>query len=124
MREVTVRKEELLKKVRANRTSHIAEYLEACEGYRAKALAKIDEVFGDLKAKVESLKDGQVIALMHVTFGLEVPQTHEKDYDQVIMMLEMSTEDTVKLASDEFACYVMDDWDWKKDFLLSNSRYK
>lgn len=124
MREVTVQKKELLEKVIANREVHIREYQEACDGYRTKALTKIDEVFGDLKKKIEDLKDGQTIALMSVSFGLDVPVSHEKDYDQVIQMLKMSTEETIKLSSDEFACYVMDDWDWKQTFITSNARYK
>ena len=124
MRKVTVKKSELLEKVLANRALHIKEYSEACDGYRVKALEKIDEVFGGLKAKIGELKEGQTIALLSVTFGLDVPQTHEKDYDQVLEMLRMSTDDTTELQSDEFACYVMDDWDWKQEFTMSNRRYR
>ncbi len=124
MREVTVRKEELLAKVLENRESHIKEYIEACEGYRQKALTKIDEVFAGLKSKIESLKEGQTIGLMAVSFGLEVPETYEKEYDQVIMLLKMTTNEKIKLSSDEFACYVMDDWSWKETFTASNARYK
>lgn len=61
--------------------------------------------------------------LAAVMFDLQVPQNHAKDYDQVIAMLEMCVDDELSIRSDEFACYVMDDWDWKEDFLHTNKRY-
>lgn len=123
MREVKVRRDDLLVKVRENKEKHIREYKEACEGYRQQALVKIDEVTKHLVQKVQSLKEGEYIGLASITFGLDVPQSHEKDYDQVIAMLEMSVDDLLTIRSDEFACYVMDDWDWRADWKMSNSKY-
>ena len=123
MREVKVRKFDLLVKICANKEKHIKEYKEACEGYRQQALVKIDEVTKHLVHKVQSLKEGEYIGLASISFGLDVPQSHEKDYNQVIMMLEMSIDEEVTLKSDEFACYVMDDWDWQQNWKMSNSKY-
>lgn len=124
MREIKVKRDELLETIRKNRTAHIIDYKEACDGYRGKALQRIDEIVGNLRGKINALKEGETIALMSVSFGLDVPVSHERDYDQVIKMLEMSVDDEISLKSDEFACYVMDDWDWKQVFLASNARYK
>jgi hypothetical protein len=123
MREVKVRRDELLEKIKINREKHIKEYKEACEGYRQQALAKIEEVTQKLRQKFETLKEGEYIQLAAITFGLDVPESHEKDYDQVIMMLEMSIDNEINLKSDEFACYVMDDWDWQTTWKMSNSKY-
>ena len=124
MRETTVLKSDLLEKVKKNRKLHIEEYKEACDGYRLKALQKLEDVIGELKARGLRVKSGETIGLDSISFGLVVPVSHEKDYDQVIMMLEMSVDEKVRLLSDEFACYVMDDWDWKQQFTASNSFYK
>ena len=123
MREVKVLRSVLLEKVRENREKHIKDYHDACEGYKAQAIQRIDEVMGDIKSRIERLRQGQVIELVAVSFGLNVPRSHEKDYDQVIAMLQMSVDDTLTVRSDEFACYVMDDWEWKAEWTHSNSMY-
>lgn len=124
MREVKVRRDELLVKIRENRIKHVAEYDEAVAGYKEAAAEAIDSATAKLKRQVEELRAGEVIALTAVMFNLRVPQNHSKDYDQVIAMLEMSVDDELSIRSDEFACYVMDDWDWKGDFLDVSNSYK
>ena len=123
MREVTVQKSELLQKVRANREKHIREYAEACAGYKSEAIAKVEDSMSRLKDMINALREGEVIALATVAFNLKVPQDHSKDYDQAITMLEMSVDDKITLKSDEFACYVMDDWDWRQEWEVTKSTY-
>ena len=41
----------------------------------------------------------------------------------MILMLEMSVDEELTVRSDEFACYVMDDWLWKDDWQVSNAGY-
>lgn len=123
MREVKVETSVLLSKVKANREKHIREYKEACDGYRDAALLKIDEVTASLKRKIAELREGQVIALMGVSFGLDVPQDHSKDYDQAIAMIEMSVDTNIVIQSEEFAQYVMDDWAWRGAWEATKMRY-
>lgn len=122
-REVTILKNDLLVVLRENRQNHIDDYKLACAGYRKAALAKIEEVTNDLKAKINGLQEGQTIAVMGVSFGLPFPQSHEKAYNQIIRMLEMSVDERFVLTSGQFACFVMDDWDWKQEWGASNSSY-
>ena len=124
MRDVKVKRTELLEKVKANREKHIAEYHEAVDGYKAAALAEIDKGVQSLRRQVESLQDGEMLRLAGVHFSLAVPENHAKDYDQVIAMLEMSVDAELTVRSDEFACYVMDDWDWKDNFTSVSEMYK
>lgn len=51
------------------------------------------------------------------------PQSHVGDYDQIIAMLEMTSDEIITIDSREFAMFVMDDWGWKKQFDLTNSSY-
>jgi hypothetical protein len=122
-REVKVRRGELLEVLRKNRERHIRDYKAACAGYREQALKRIDEIFHDLRAKITGLKDGQTIAVVGLQFGLNVPQSHEKAYDQIIRMMEMSVDDEITLTCSQFACFVMDDWDWKEQWSASNATY-
>jgi hypothetical protein len=123
MREVKVKKLDLLERVRANRSKHVAEFQEACAGYKDQAVAKIDQVMGDLKERIARLREGETVALLSVHFGLNPPESHEKDYDQVITMLEMSVDDELSIRSDEFACYVMDEWDWTAAWRTTTANY-
>ena len=123
MRDVKVKRDELLVKVRDNRVKHVAEYEEAVSGYKQAAVEAIDRAMEQLKGRVKNLRAGEVLALDAVMFNLAVPRNHAKDYDQVIMMLEMSVDEHLTIKSDEFACYVMDDWAWKQDFLQVSNTY-
>lgn len=124
MHEVKVKCKELLEKIKKNRFTHIIEYKQAVEGYKQAAIAKVEDKMQYLKRQINQLKEGEMIQLASVTFTLAVPQNHEQDYDQVIEMLEMSVDDTITIKANEFACYVMDDWDWKADFLNTSNIYK
>jgi len=130
MRTTTVKRTELLEIVRKNREQHIADYQEACQGYREAAVdaitKRISEISKDLGDILQTLSNGTVVRISpHVglSFNLTVPESHVKDYDQVIRMLELEVDETVKLQSDEFACFVMDDWDWKDAFTQSVGTY-
>jgi hypothetical protein len=129
MREVKVNKNDLLEKVKANLEKHLREYGEAVEGYKTEAKALLTqrkkEVVKALDSKINEL-DSEAVRLdlpVNLSFHLPVPESHEKDYRQVILMTEMSVDDTLTLKSDEFACFVMDDWDWKENFSVTNARY-
>ncbi len=46
-----------------------------------------------------------------------------RDYDRVISMLKMDLTDTVELSESDYSQYVLDDWQWKRQFLGSNRAY-
>jgi len=123
MREVKVKRQELLTKVQANRALHVREYQEACAGYKEKAIARIDEIAAELRDKIANLKAGKVIELVAVRFGLDAPRSYEKSYDQTIAMLEMSVDDEITLTDHEFAQYVLDDWEWQESFKTQTANY-
>src|SRR4029077_18712264 len=111
MREVTVKKDELMSKLIENKEKHVKDFNEACAGYKEAALSRIEDMAKELKARINRLKEGEMIQLLNLSFNLEVPKSYEKAYDQAITMLKMSVDDKITLRMDEFACYVMDDWD-------------
>jgi hypothetical protein len=104
MNTVKVKREELLTKVRSNRDAHRELFLKAQEGYRKLIIEELDRMLADAKA-------GRKISR---SINLAEPVDHTSDYDRVIMMLEMSVEDTIVLNASEFDQYVRDYWTWSK----------
>lgn len=113
MENIKVQKQQLLVTLRVNREKHRAIFMEALDGYKA-------AVIKALESSLEKAKNGQRI-LLH--FQLQEPADQTKDYDRVIRMLEMSVDDLIELDEHSFTQYVMDDWNWKRQFLTSNSAY-
>lgn len=116
MRTITANRADMLEKVRKNKETHISEYKEAMEAYKKELASKINEAMSRLAVYQKQVEDGTCLKIDWPAYALRKPESHEKDYAQVIMMLEMEINDTIEVKSDEFACYVMDDWDWKKDW--------
>jgi hypothetical protein len=75
----------------------------------------------EVKVRREELLD--VLKKNRAQFGLDVPESHEKAYDQIIRMMEMSVDQEITLTCSQFGCFVMDDWDWKEKWAASNSAY-
>lgn len=113
MKTVKVKKSELLDIVQKNLAEHESIYEEAMAGYQRELLKVIDE----LRSKVVA---GEQIS--H-SIGLTRPTSHKKSYIQAIKMLKMSIDSEIELDEIAFANYVMDDWNWKDNFILSNSFY-
>ncbi len=114
MKTVTIKKAKLLGIITKNRTKHRAIFLEALDGWKAeciKEIARIHEL-----AKADKINKSLVI-------NLQKPEDHTREYDRATEMLKLEVSDKVVLSQEEFAHLVQDDWDWKRHFLVSNSRY-
>ena len=99
--------------VRANRDNHRAIYEESFKKYRDMAIAELERMLADAKAGKKIRRS------VHLT----PPMNQTKDYDRVLKMLDMTTDDVVELSEDDFAQYVMDEWRWKEQFTQVNSTY-
>jgi hypothetical protein len=64
--------------------------------------ARLLEMVGRVEAVCDAIK----------SIDLVQPRDHTSDYDRVIMMLEMSVDDTIVLDANEFDQYVRDVWAW------------
>ncbi len=113
MREVKVRKEELIEKVRANRDRHRSQYEKAIEGWAREALQVMEADVQALKAHTRR----------YLTPIDQPPQDHTIDYDRVIPMITMSVDDTITLDAATFRQYVLDDWNWKDSWAATTAKY-
>jgi Asp-tRNA(Asn)/Glu-tRNA(Gln) amidotransferase A subunit family amidase len=113
MKNVKVKKSEALEILKKNREDHRKIFLEALEGYKKQAVELLEK-------HIKGIKAGRVAS---VRVQIPEPQDYTREYDRAIKMLEMSVDDIVELDEDTFAQFVMDDWDWKRQFLSSNAPY-
>lgn len=113
MKDVTVPKAELRTVVQKNRDAHLGIFEEAVDGYR-------EQVLVSLQNHINEVRQGRV---KHVLINFPYPEDHTRDYDRVLTMLDMSIEDEIVLDETDFAMYVMDDWGWKRQFLVANAAY-
>jgi len=110
---VTVPKHELHSIVQTNRDKHRAMWKEAFDGYRTACITA-------LELNLSAFRAGKA---ERVFINESPPEDHTKDYDRVLRMLSMSVDDTIVLTAEAFAQYVMDEWHWKHNWSVSNSKY-
>ena len=113
MKEITVDKTKLLKKLRENRTSHRETFLKAQVGYRKQVIKILDNYLMAARnnQKIETLID--LIAPIDMT----------EEYDVAIEMLTEHVDDTITMTNTEYKCYAMDKWSWQRSVGTTNSSY-
>src|SRR5262249_49279311 len=113
MQSIRVEKAKLVTILKKNRKAHHDIFLEAQKGFR-------QVVTDELEKRLELARKGKRIdQYLH----LPEPQDHTRDYDRIISMLEMDLADIVELSEGDYAKYVLDDWQWKREFLGTNRAY-
>jgi len=113
MQTVTVSKDTLIVVMTENREKHRDAYETAFDGYCKECIKVLEENLAQFKAGTRK----------RLVWTEAAPEDHTKDYDRVLQMLEMSVDDEIDLLSNEFECYVQDDWGWKERWSTSNSKY-
>lgn len=113
MKDVKINKEKLLNCLKVNRTQHRTIFEEAQKGFR-------EEVIKQLDARLQDAREGRQI---DIRIALQEPTDQTSDYDRAIRMLEMSEDEIIELSELDFECYVLDNWAWKRNFLISNVGY-
>jgi len=113
MERLKVKTSDLIKVLKANRKKHIIEYKEAVRQYRLRAVEA-------LKRELDKAINGKSFT---TNISMTRPTSHEKDYDLIIKMLEMSVEEITILDHHEFNQFVMDEWSWKPNFRASTTYY-
>lgn len=119
-RSVNVSRVELLFKLRENLELHRREYAEAVLEYRARLEEDLAIALKKVK-KVDAADTEKV--LKGFNFCISFPQNHEKDYVEVIEMLEMSVDENINLDSESFRAYIKNEWSWKGHFEMAKMAY-
>jgi hypothetical protein len=146
MSEVVMKKQELLTRLIENKAKHDVVLSTAVSGYwdlasmklgdkKKKLKAQISEWQSDVERELQKLdkkveekeKLPDQVTMSRVTFdchlGLVFPQDHSRDYDRAISMMQSSVFDEVRLSCEEYDAYVLNNWEWKQNFLDANAGY-
>ena len=126
--------QDVLEKLRMNRAKHKTDYEKAMEGYYAERAELLAAVKAKLLANIANVEkalaedntqklsvDRKV--MKDVKLGLEVPQNYLEHYDDMIGQLEMTSQEIVKFSTAVYKQICQDDWEWSRDWKMSNSKY-
>jgi hypothetical protein len=108
-----VEKSKLLAILEENRAKHIKDHAVAIVGFERKVLR-------EMKKNLKQAEEGGEIVL-HSKYSK--PTLHEDEYDNVIGLLELTTETKLKITWADYKKYVRDDWSWNQSWYGSNSGY-
>lgn len=117
MNAIKMNRLELLGIVKENKIKHIAEFEEAVGDYKTLVLQ-----IAAGNAKLAKTADLEQFKKMKAVPG--APTSYEASYKRAIRMLELCVEDVIEVEEDVFNQLVLDEWDWKRSFTMSNSTYK
>lgn len=116
MIEMTFSKHEVVIKLIQNLAEHKIIFAEAVDGYLIEARKQLELEVARLK-----VKKGE--SPINIFVSIQAPENHEADYRAVLSMLKASTDEEVVFDSDQYRCYMLDEWDWQRSFLHSNACY-
>lgn len=108
----------LIEALKKNRKGHDALFQKALAGWK-KAVAKASQAVLDAKDSPDEI----LKRLRDLNSHGRCPMDQTKEYDTAISMLDMTTDEQIELTQHQYQCYVEDDWDWKDEWMGSNSAY-
>jgi len=116
-RSVNVDRKVLLAALKKNLEIHRKDYEEAL----VECKARLEK---DLAAALEKVKGiTNPRKLQSWSFRFQYPQSHVRDYEDVIEMLEMSVDEIINLDQESFKAYIKNEWSWSAGFALTKSMY-
>ena len=114
MDKVKVDKNDLLSVLKTNRDKHEKDYNDAMGGYRLVAEAQLKKV-------LKKVKSGEKFSLYFR--DLHEPDSHIKEYQNVIDMLEVSSDQFVQISMEDYLKYYKNEWNWCTSWKFHNSGY-
>lgn len=112
--EVTVKRTELVERLKRNREKHQKEFKQAIKLWQK-----------DLEKATQSIDYRKIHTYPSILEELqeECPVSFVSEYDDMIDMFEMAIKDEMILTSDAFRNFCRDEWDWKSD-IAQNKYYE
>ena len=112
--QINVSRHEMITKIKEGMAKHQAAYAEAHEDSVKALIILLDRIRAQVAAG--NLKE--------TTVNLPAPQSHLKEYQEAIEMLEMSVDETITLDRDAFKAYFNNEWAWSTHFESTSAMYK
>ena len=99
--------------IQKNRDNHRNTFEKAQIKYREMAVAELERGIADAKAGRKIMR----------SLSLVEPFDQTKDYDRVLSMLSMTSDENIVLSEQQYSQYILDQWSWKAQFDMTNSNY-
>ena len=115
MQELRLQMVKLLEIIGKNREAHHAIFLEAEKRYREVAIKLFNR-------QIAAAREGKPFVLGEF-IDLVQPVDRTADFDRAIQMLEIEVEDAVTLSTAGFSNFVLGQWNWSRQWAMSNSRH-
>lgn len=112
--QITVRTEDAIQTLRANKDEHIEEFGRQMEGWK-KAMEKYGQDMGAWAAAGGNQDKKPVMPFQ--------PKDHTKDYDDFLEHLQHHILDTIELSEMDFQHVIKNEFGWRNGFLLASSTY-
>ena len=112
-----VEKAFLIAKIMGNFKKHEEDFSAARKGFFMETQEQIEALQKDMEENPDSFKIPKSL------IKLSRPKSHAKTYQRAIDMLTANVNDTIELTGDQYAAFVDDDWEWRKQWDVSNSDY-
>lgn len=118
-------RKQIIEKVKENREKHIEAFKESMRGYHIEIQEQCEKAIAQFEKVAKKAEKGKTVEHKDMSYyiGASKPESHQAEYDRAIAMFEMARSDLITLNEESFARYVRDEWDWKDDFIASNSYY-
>lgn len=106
-------------KLQSNLEKHRKDYKEALAGYHKDLLDLASRI---AKGVAKFDVGGPIVDLYKLNIPVP-PKSYEDHYLNAIAAIKYHTLATIELDSKSVRSYMDDQWDWKNDFINSNSKY-
>ena len=114
MDKVKVNKEDLISILKTNRDQHGKDYNDAVGGY-------LMTVEAELKKTLRKVRKGEEFDLYFR--DLSKPDSHVKEYNDVIDMLSVSKDDDVNISMEDYLKYYKNEWNWCVSWSSQNTGF-
>ena len=111
-RMLTVKKQDLIEKIKENKKTHIEAYAKAVKAYKVEALKQLVEL-------TTAAENGDLTIRLKLT----TPVDNTKNYDKIIDLFEWDVLEEVELEQQEFNEYILDETASARNALMSNQAY-
>jgi len=124
IKEIPVDKIRLVNTLKLNKDVHAREYFESMTGYKEAVLLDLQKQIKKLEGWVERVKSSEPVGISkEVPANCRRPENHTGDYEEIIDLMNWTTEEEIKLSTTDFNAYVRDNWDWQAIFKSTHSTY-
>lgn len=117
-------RKKLIDIVQENMAKHVSDYTEAVAEWKVAQVKVAQENRTKAGKNVKLAETGNYSKFLAMTSWLPEPQSYEKSYSKALRMLELSVDDTIEIPADTFNQLVLDEWEWKQNFVTTSMATK